>query len=129
MTLDKAHLEYPKRGYGMDHDRYAWSQLSERSPIQWPGGKKLALWINVCVQFFPLNQQGKPFPVPGGMTMPYPDLRHFSLRDYGNRVGIVRILNALDQSGLNASFAINGELAERQKAGLVGKPEHRFLPA
>ena len=29
-------------------------------------------------------------PVPGGMTMPYPDLRHYSLRDYGNRVGIYR---------------------------------------
>ncbi|MFV8819349.1 polysaccharide deacetylase family protein [Haliea sp. E17] len=113
MSLDREHLEYPMRRYGMDHDRYQWSMLSERPPIRWPDGKPLALWVNVCLQFFPLNQQGKPFPVPGGMTMPYPDLRHFTLRDYGNRVGIYRILRALDQYGVRASFAVNSALAER----------------
>ncbi len=113
MSLDREHLEYPMRRYGMDHDRYDWSMLSERPPVSWPGGKPLALWVNVCLQFFPLNQQGKPFAVPGGMTMPYPDLRHFSLRDYGNRVGVYRILKALDQHGVRASFAVNSALAQR----------------
>ena len=28
--------------------------------------------------------------------MPYPDLRHYTLRDYGNRVGIYRVMEALD---------------------------------
>jgi peptidoglycan/xylan/chitin deacetylase (PgdA/CDA1 family) len=113
MTLDREHLEYPQRSYGMDHDRYDWSLLSERKPVAWPGEAKLALWINVGMQFFPLNQQGKPFPVPGGMTMPYPDLRHFSLRDYGNRVGIYRFLQAFDRHNIKASFAFNTELALR----------------
>ncbi|WP_299592299.1 polysaccharide deacetylase family protein [uncultured Microbulbifer sp.] len=111
--LDKSHLEYPQRRHGMDHNWYDWQMLSQRNPVHWPDGKKLALWVNVSLQFFPLNQQGKPFPPPGGMTMPYPDLRHFSLRDYGNRVGIYRILKALDQHQIRATFAINGELAER----------------
>jgi allantoinase len=87
--------------------------LSERSPIAWPNGAKLALWINVGMQFYPLDQQSKPFAVPGGMTMPYPDLRHFSLRDYGNRVGIFRFLKAFDKYGINATFAFNTQLAER----------------
>ena len=113
MALDEEHLEYPRRSHGMDHDRYDWSMLTERPPTRWPGGAKLALWINVGLQFFPMNQQGKPFPVPGGMTMPYPDLRHFSLRDYGNRVGIYRFLNAFDEYGINPTFAINTRLAER----------------
>jgi allantoinase len=113
MTLDKEYLEYPHRRYGMDHGRYDWSMLSERNPVAWPNGAKLALWINVGLQFFPLDQQGKPFPVPGGMTMPYPDLRHFSLRDYGNRVGIFRFLQAFDKYGINATFAFNTQLAER----------------
>ena len=113
MALDREHLEYPERSYGMDHDRYEWSMLSERPKINWPGGKKLALWVNVCLQFFPLNQQGKPFPPPGGMTMPYPDLRHFTLRDYGNRVGVFRILKALDHYGIKPTFALQGRLAER----------------
>ncbi len=113
MALDKEHLQYPHRSYGMDHERYDWSMLSERKPVQWPGNAKLAVWINVSLQFYPLNQQGKPFAVPGGMTMPYPDLRHFSLRDYGNRVGIYRFLRAFDQYGIKPTFAINTQLAER----------------
>lgn len=113
MALDREHLEYPHRSYGMDHDRYDWSLLSQRVPVSWPGNAKLALWVNVGLQFYPLNQQGKPFAVPGGMTMPYPDLRHFSLRDYGNRVGIFRFLRAFDRYGIRPTFAINTQLAER----------------
>lgn len=113
MSLDREHLEYPHRRYGMDHDRYDWSMLSERAPVSWPGNARLAVWINVSLQFFPLNQQGKPFPPPGGMTMPYPDLRHFTLRDYGNRVGIYRVLDALSARELPASFAVNAQLVER----------------
>lgn len=113
MSLDRTHLEYPLRRYGMDHDRYDWNMLGTRKPVQWPGGAKLALWVNVSVQFFPLNQQGKPVAPPGGLTMPYPDLRHFTLRDYGNRVGIYRVLDALAARDIKASFAVNGQLAER----------------
>ncbi|WP_372764877.1 polysaccharide deacetylase family protein [Litorivivens sp.] len=112
-SLDKSYLEYSERSYGMDHDRYDWSMLTERKPVQWPNGSKLALWVNVGLQFFPLNQQGKPFKVPGGMTMPYPDLRHYSLRDYGNRVGIYRFLKAFDRYGVTPTFAVNSRLAER----------------
>jgi peptidoglycan/xylan/chitin deacetylase (PgdA/CDA1 family) len=113
MSLDKKFLEYPERSYGMDHDRYDWSMLSKRPNVIWPNGKKLALWVNVCLQFFPINQQGKPFKVPGGMTMPYPDLRHYSLRDYGNRVGVYRFLKAFDKFGITPTFAMNARLAER----------------
>ncbi len=113
MALDQEHLQYPHRSYGMDHDRYDWSLLSQRKPVKWPEGKRLALWVNVGLQFYPLNQQGKPFAVPGGMTMPYPDLRHFSLRDYGNRVGIYRFLQAFDRYGVVPTFAVNTELVER----------------
>lgn len=111
--LPHDYLEYPHRSYGMDHEHYDWSMLSERPKIAWPGGKKLALWINVPIQFFPLDQRGDPFKVPAGMTMPYPDLRHFSLRDYGNRVGIYRLLEAFDKYGIKPTFAINSEAAKR----------------
>ncbi len=113
MALDPEFLDYPRRGYGMDHDRYDWSMLSDRKPVTWPGGKRLAVWVNVCLQFFPLDQQGKPFAPPGGMTMPYPDLRHFTLRDYGNRVGIFRLLKAFERYGVTPTFSVNSALAER----------------
>jgi len=114
MTLDANHLEYPHRRRGMDHGRYDFSMLSDRRPVVWPGGAGVALWVNLAVQFFPLDQRGKPFAPPGGMSTPYPDLRHFSLREYGNRVGIVRCLEALDAFGIRPTFAVNAALAERR---------------
>jgi allantoinase len=107
------YLQYPMRRRGMDHDRYAWSMLTDRKPIAWPDGKKLAVWVNVCVEHFPLNLAGKPIKLPGGMTMPYPDLRHFTLRDYGNRVGVYRLLDAFEKFGVQPSFAVNACLVER----------------
>jgi peptidoglycan/xylan/chitin deacetylase (PgdA/CDA1 family) len=111
--LPDDYLHYPHRSYGMDHDRYAWSMLHNRQAVKWPNGASLAIWVNVAVQYFPLNQRGIPFKVPGGMTMPYPDLRHYSLRDYGNRVGIFRFLDAFDKYGITPTFALNTRLAER----------------
>jgi len=95
MSMPKAYLEYPKCGYGMDHDRYAWSQLHTRKKVAWPDGARVALWIVPALEWFPLDMKGKPFKPPGAMVTSYPDLRHYTLRDYGNRVGIFRIMNAL----------------------------------
>jgi allantoinase len=113
MALDPGYLEYPHRSYGMDHDRYDWSMLADRKPVRWPQGKTLALWVNVALQYFPLNQQGKPFPPVGGMSTAYPDLRHYTLREYGNRVGIFRCLRAFDRYRVKPTFAMSARLAAR----------------
>lgn len=116
MSLGPDYLEYPRRRHGMDHERYAWSMLAERTPVAWPDGRPLALWLNLSLEHFPLNPAGEGFKAHGSMTMPYPDLRHYTLRDYGNRVGVFRVLDALRNHGLQASLAVNGELAERYPA-------------
>ncbi len=97
MTLPKEHLEYPVRRYGMDHELYDWSLLVKRKNVQWPNGARIALWVTASLEFFPLDQPAKPFKAPGGMVTPYPDLRHYTTRDYGNRVGIQRIWRVLDK--------------------------------
>lgn len=113
MPLDPSYFDYPHRSYGMDHDYYDWSMLTDRKPVSWPDGARVALWVNVGLQYFPLNQEGKPFPPVGGMTTAYPDLRHYTLREYGNRVGIFRVLKALDQYKIKPTFAVSTRLAER----------------
>ncbi len=111
MSLDDRYFEYPWRRHGYDHDRYDWTMLADRPPVTWPGGKRLAVWVNLSLEFYPLNQRGEPFKVPNGMKMPYPDLRHFTLRDYGNRVGVFRCLKAFDRYGVRPTVAINSQLA------------------
>lgn len=115
MALEQANLDYPMRRYGMDHDRYDWNMLTDRPPVQWPGGKPLAVWVNVSLQHFPMNPSAK-IKLPGSMTMPHPDLRHYTLRDYGNRVGLYRFLDAFDRYGICPSFSINAELVQRYPA-------------
>ncbi len=111
MSLPDSYLAYEKRGHGQDHDFYAWRMSSERPKFALPDGTKLAVCLLVPLEFFPLNPSGVPFKHPGAMATAYPDLRHFTVRDYGNRVGVYRILGAL--GGEKASFAINGEIAKR----------------
>jgi len=113
MPLDKEYFDYPHRSYGMDHDYYDWSMLADREPVSWPDGARVALWVNVSLQYFPLNQQGKPFAPVGGLTTASPDLRPYTLREYGNRVGIFRLLKAFDKYGVKPTFAIQTRLAER----------------
>ena len=113
MSLGPEHLVYDQRHYGMDHDRYDWSILPQRPPISWPNGARVALWVVPALEWFPLDMKGVPFKPPGAMQTAYPDLRHYTLRDYGNRVGIFRIMQALERHQIRASVAINAAVAVR----------------
>ena len=110
--MDKSYLEYPKRGYGQDHEFYEWRMAKDRPKLAWKDGVKVAVNLIIPLEFFPLNPSGVPFKHPGAMVTPYPDLRHFTVRDYGNHVGVFRILKALDDAGVKATFAVNGEIAK-----------------
>jgi peptidoglycan/xylan/chitin deacetylase (PgdA/CDA1 family) len=113
MSIAPEYLEYPLRRYGMDHDRYDWSMLPQRKNVWWPNGASVALWVIPALEWFPLDMKGKPFKPPGAMVTSYPDLRHYTLRDYGNRVGIFRIMKALEKHGIRASVAVNAAVAVR----------------
>jgi len=113
MTLDPSYLDYPKRRHGYDHELYPWSALKDRPPVQWPGGKSVALWLCVSLEWFPITPSDTPFRAPGHMVTPYPDYRHYTARDYGNRVGVYRLLEAFAKAGAVASFASNAAIAER----------------
>lgn len=113
MTLPADYLAYGHRRHGMDHERYDWSVLPRRAPVAWPNGAKVALWVIPALEWFPLDMDGKPFNPPGGLLTAYPDLRHYTLRDYGNRVGIFRVMDALAKYGVRASVAVNASVAVR----------------
>ena len=114
--MPAGYLDYGQRRYGMDHERYAWSQLHTRPKVQWPNQARVALWVIPALEWFPLDMKGKPFKPPGAMVTSYPDLRHYTLRDYGNRVGIFRIMRALEARGIKASVATNAAVAVRYPA-------------
>lgn len=113
MSLDPAYLDYARRGRGMDHDLYPWSNLFERPPMAWPGGKTVAVPIVVSLEWFPIIAADKPFRAPGHMQTAYPDYRHYTAREYGTRVGFYRLLDAFAKVGAVVSVATNAAIAER----------------
>jgi allantoinase len=113
MALDPAYLDYPRRRHGYDHDLYTWSAIRDRPPVAWPGGKRVAVWICVSLEWFPIVPSDTPFRAPGHMQTAYPDFRHYTAREYGTRIGIYRLLEACAQAGVKVSFATNGAIAER----------------
>ena len=112
MSLDPGYLQYPHRREGYDHGLYPWSPLHERPPVRWPKGS-VAVWLCVSLEWFPITPTDTPFRAPGHMQTAYPDFRHYTARDYGNRVGVYRFLEAFKAAGVTASFATNAAIAER----------------
>ena len=113
MTLDPAYLEYVKRRHGYDHDLYDWSAIQTRKPIIWPGGKSVAVWICVSLEWFPITPSDTPFRAPGHMQTAYPDYRHYTSRDYGTQIGFYRLLDAFAKAEVRVSVAANSAIAER----------------
>lgn len=113
MALDPSYFEYPHRNEGMDHSLYPWSHFFKRPPVSWPQQKKVATWIVIDLEWFPITPEDKPFRAPGHMQTAYPDYRHYTAREYGTRVGFYRLLDALEKVGARASIATNAAIAER----------------
>ncbi len=73
----------------------------------WPNGGRLAVWIVLNVECWPADYLG-----PGGMPWPSspPDIPNSTFREYGNRVGVWRLISLLDRLGIPASIALNGAM-------------------
>ena len=78
------------------HGRFDFSAIKTRRPYDWPEGKRLAVYIGLNIEHFAFGT-GLGHAI--STELPPPDPRTFSWRDYGNRVGVWRIFDLLDQLG------------------------------
>ncbi|GGY38755.1 polysaccharide deacetylase family protein [Parvularcula lutaonensis] len=113
MPLPDEYLQYPHRKRGFDQPFYGWEPVPLRKKAKLKKRLKATATIVVPCEFFPLDPPSEPFRHPAGMKTPYPDLRHYTSRDYGNRVGVFRILRELDHAGCKATFCVDAATAER----------------
>jgi allantoinase len=93
------------------------STIVRRPPLEWPGCHRAAFSVVVCAEYYELQPPDDAFVppnVPGGFgRAPYPDVRAFSQREYGNRVGIFRVMEALDKHQIRATAAADAVIATR----------------
>jgi allantoinase len=106
-------LDYPHRRRGLDHEWFVHESTFKRAPLVWPEGKRVALWILVPIEFFPLDAPMQPVRPLGALDRGYPDFWSYSNREYGTRIGIYRIMKVLDGLGLRGTAAVNAEVATR----------------
>lgn len=86
------------------HHRYPFSVITRRTPYQWPNGTRLAVYLAVNVETFPFAEGMGPELNP---RQPEPDISNFTWRDWGNRVGVWRLLEVLDALDIPAAALLN----------------------
>jgi len=92
----------------IDYGPFPFTPITRRPKIVWPGESQLAVWVIPNIEFFSLKDglSGHPFEAKG----PAPSVRAWSQRDYGNRVGIWRIMEVLTRHGIRASPTVNSDV-------------------
>ena len=93
-----------------DPGLYDYWPYVDRPKLTWPGGARVAFWVAPNIEFYefdpPANPYRKPWPRPN------PDVLGYSLRDYGNRAGIWRMIEAMDRCGVRGSISLNVALCD-----------------
>ncbi|CAM5185720.1 Putative urate catabolism protein OS=Castellaniella defragrans OX=75697 GN=HNR28_001953 PE=4 SV=1 [Castellaniella defragrans] len=89
------------------HRRYQYSAISDRPVYEWPEGKRLALHLSLNIEHFRFGAGlGNDYAVP----QPHPNVRSFGWRDYGNRVGAIRLLDLADTYGFKYGLLVNSDV-------------------
>ncbi|MBM3539560.1 MAG: polysaccharide deacetylase [Alphaproteobacteria bacterium] len=89
------------------HGRYEYRPIKGRESYEWPGGRRLAVYLGLNLEHFAFGEGLGAELAPGG---PQPDILNFAWRDYGNRVGAWRMLDLFDTLKMPASVLVNASL-------------------
>jgi allantoinase len=90
---------------------FPYSPIVRRPRLAWPNGARLALWVIPNIEFFALDERVPPSA--GGAGGKLPDVPSWSSRDYGNRVGVFRLMETLERHGVRGTVALNSNLCGR----------------
>jgi peptidoglycan/xylan/chitin deacetylase (PgdA/CDA1 family) len=84
---------------------FDYSPITERPPITWPGGARVAVYVGLNVEHFLLDRPSTSI-WPGTAELT-PDALNYGWRDYGARVGIWRTIESLDRHDIRPSVLLN----------------------
>jgi peptidoglycan/xylan/chitin deacetylase (PgdA/CDA1 family) len=93
----------------MHNELYRYSPIIERAPISWPNGARVAFYVGLNIEHFHVDKPSTS--LIESTTQLVPDALNHGWRDYGNRVGVWRIIDGLDRHGIRASALVNSEVA------------------
>lgn len=86
-----------------DFKRLTFTPIRDRPQFTWPGDKRLACYIALNLEHFIYGEGG----VDLDRNSPPPNLRSYLWREYGNRVGVWRILDLFDEMEMPMGVIVN----------------------
>jgi peptidoglycan/xylan/chitin deacetylase (PgdA/CDA1 family) len=86
------------------NNRFPYSAIPNRPGISWPDGKRLAVYVALCVEHF---SYGTGLGLPYSPGLSHPNSYNWGWREYGNRVGGWRLLELFEEHRLPLSVLIN----------------------
>ena len=89
---------------------FPYTPIGRRPKLTWPNGARVALWVIPNIEFFPLDERMPDGP--GSSAGLIPDVHMWAIRDYGNRVGVWRIIDVLSRHGVRGTVALNSEICD-----------------
>jgi peptidoglycan/xylan/chitin deacetylase (PgdA/CDA1 family) len=91
----------------MDNKLYDYSPITTRPKLNWPNGARVAFYVGVNIEHFEVDKPSTS--IFGGTAMLQPDPLNYGWRDYALRVGIWRMMEALDAHKMRASVLLNAD--------------------
>ncbi len=95
----------------MDNELFPYTPITERPPITWPGGARVAFYVGLNIEHYQVDRPSTS--IFGGTAGLAPDPLNYGWRDYGPRVGIWRLIESLDRHGIRASVLLNSDVCSR----------------
>lgn len=105
-----------ERREGPDHSLYRHSPLQERAPLRWPGNAGVALVVFLYFETWEIDPpKGSIYDRrhDGALGGLFPNYKVYSQYEYGNRVGVARVLDLLDRRRLPVTVAANSAACEK----------------
>jgi peptidoglycan/xylan/chitin deacetylase (PgdA/CDA1 family) len=111
----------------LPNDRLDYSPIAGRKKLTLPGGARLALWVIVNIEEWDINEtMPRTVLTPPAGGSPMPDIPNWAWHEYGNRVGVWRMLEVFDDLRVPAALAINGSAIARYPAIADAAKERRW---
>ena len=87
----------PADGRLAENRLYDYVPITDRRPLAWPNGARVAVYVGLNIEHFHLDKPSTS--IWAGTTHLQPDPLNYGWRDYGNRVGIWRLIEIFDRHG------------------------------
>src|SRR6476659_6347149 len=92
-------------------ERFAYAPLAGRPQLLWPEGRRLAVWVVPNVEHYEFQPGVVNVRNPWPRT-PAPDALNYPLKEYGNRVGLHRLLDVTDRLGVTCTASLSMAVPE-----------------